>query len=951
MPRKLVVLAFIIFGLSVLVIPTLGTSPAGSFLTNSLQICSCGVAVALCFLARRRGHGLSRPFWLLVGCSMAAWGVANLGWMYYENWLHAPTPRFSIVRVLFDVQGVFYAIALFLDKDKDSSDFNPETLLDAVQIAIIFFSVFFGLYYVQLLQGSHPQANELVLTWIFVATNLTLTVIAGIQAATAQTKRIRSLYGGLALFLFVYTLGSGLAESPQANLQSQTGSWYDLGWSFPFLVGAIWAGRWKESEELATTAAFTKKTVFRLATKNVMLALAPLIVLVLVSQLGSEWRLTGLTLMSVSIICYATRLGLTEYRQLQTASIARRNTLAMDSAINGMAILDAEGNYIYVNAAYAKMLGYPNAEMLIGKPWHEMSDPQEVSPVRTDIRQSMKEQGKWFGPITVHHNDGTAVPMEVALTLLPDGGTICVSRDITERRKAERALEETEVKYRTLVEQVAAVSYIAEIGVHGEWLYVSPQVEGIFGYTPDEWLSNSGQWTRFVPLEDHPTIQAAEEACATAQRFQAEYRVTRKDGRIIWVSDTAVVVPGSGKHPLMEGIILDITDRKTLENQLQQARRMEAVGRLAGGVAHDFNNLLTIIKGYIELALNRCQDQPELRGDIQHIEEASDRAVNLVRQLLAFGRKQVLKPKVLDLNDIVLNLDKLLRRLMSANIEMKTNVGKNIGAIKADPGQIEQVIMNLVVNARDAMPDGGCLLIETSNAELDASYFRDPVAIRPGAYVLLAVTDTGVGMSPDTVTHIFEPFYTTKESGRGTGLGLSTVYGIVKQSGGYIWANSELGKGSTFKVYLPRVDEPAELSSATGTAEHAVRKGRETILLVEDEPDLRELARMVLVGRGYSVIEAKNPKDADLQAASRGGQIHLLLTDVMMPGISGRELAKQITSRHPHIRVLFMSGYTNNVIAEDGTLEEGISFLQKPFTPQVLVEKVREALDRRVSTK
>jgi len=951
MPRKLVALAFIIVGLSILIIPILGTSPAGSFLTNSLQICSCGVAVALCFLARRRGRGLSRPFWLLVGCSMAAWGVANLGWMYYENWLHAPTPRFSLVRVLFDVQGVFYAIALFLDKEKDSSNFDPETLLDAVQIAIIFFSVFFGLYYVQLLQGAHPQANELVLTWIFVATNLTLTVIAGIQAVAAQTRRIRSLYGGLALFLLVYTLGSGLAESPQANLQSQTGSWYDLGWSIPFLVGAIWAARWKEPEELAPSLAFPKKTIVRLATKNIMLALAPLIVLALVSQLGSEWRLTGLALMSISIICYATRLGLTEYRQWQTADIARRNTLAMDSAMNGMAILDADAKYIFINAAYARMLGYSNPEGLIGKRWGEISDPQDISPVRAEIRNSLKQHGKWFGSITVHHDDGTVVPMEVAITLLPDGGTICVTRDITERRRAERALVETEVKYRTLVEQVAAVSYIAEVGVHGEWLYVSPQVETIFGYTPDEWLVDSGQWTRFVPPEDHPTIFAAEEACITAQRFQAEYRITRKDGKVIWVSDTAVVVPGSGKHPLMEGIILDITDRKLLENQLQQARRMEAVGRLAGGVAHDFNNLLTIIKGYIELALNRCQDQPELRSDIQHIEEASDRAVALVRQLLAFGRKQVLKPKVLDVNTIVLNLDKLVRRLMSANIEMKTNVGKSLGAIKADPGQIEQVIMNLVVNARDAMPDGGRLLIETSNVDLDASYFRDPVAIKPGAYVLLVVSDTGVGMSADTVAHIFEPFYTTKESGRGTGLGLSTVYGIVKQSGGYIWANSELGKGSTFKVYLPRVDEQAEAPSATRTAQPADRKGRETILLVEDEPELRELARMVLTGRGYSVIEAGNPDDAERHAQNHGSNIQLLLTDVVMPGIGGRELARRITSRHPNIRVLYMSGYTNNVIAEDGMLEAGLSFLQKPFTPQHLVQKVRETLDRGVSAK
>jgi PAS domain S-box-containing protein len=947
MPRKLVVLAFIIVGLSIAVIPALGTSPAGSFLTNALQICSCGVAVALCLGARQRGRGLSRPFWLLVACSMAAWAAANLGWMYYENWLHAPTPRFSIVRILFDVQGVFYAIALFLDKEKDSPNFDLETLLDSVQIAIIFFSVFFGLYYVQLLQGSHPLANELVLTWIFVAINLILTAIAALQAAIARTRRIRTLYGGLAIFLLAYTIGSGIAESPQANVESLTGTWYDLGWSFPFLLGAIWAARWKEPEEPAPVAAFPKKTLARLAAKNVMLALAPLIVLTLVAQLGSEWRLTSLTLMGISIICYATRLGLSEYRQLQAADIARRNTLAMDSAINGMAILDAQARYIYANAAYARMMGYPSPEALIGKAWDEISNPEDVTPVRNDLRHNLKQHGKWFGPISVHHSDGTLVPMEVAITLLPDGGTICVTRDLTERREAERAREETEVKYRMLVEQVAAVSYIAELGIHGEWLYVSPQVEAILGYTTDQWLADPSIWIQSVPAEDHPIVHAAEDACLLAGRFQAEYRITRKDGKVIWVSDNAVLVPGSDKHPLMEGIILDITDRKLLENQLQQARRMEAVGRLAGGVAHDFNNLLTIIKGYIELALNRCLDQPELRSDIQHIEEASDRAVTLVRQLLAFGRKQLLKPKVLDLNGIVLNLDHLLRRLMSANIEMKTIAGKDTGSIKADPGQIEQVIMNLVVNARDAMPDGGRLLIETSNVELDASY-RDTVAIRPGAYVLLTVSDTGVGMSADTVAHIFEPFYTTKESGRGTGLGLSTVYGIVKQSGGYIWANSEPGKGSTFKVYLPRVDEPAEVSSSIEIPAPVARKGRETILLVEDQPEVRELARIVLADRGYSVIDAQNPEDAERHAGSNGGQIHLLLTDVMMPGISGRELAKRITSRHPHIRVLYMSGYTNNVIAEDGMLEAGLSFLQKPFTPQTLVQKVRETLDRRV---
>jgi CheY-like chemotaxis protein len=378
---------------------------------------------------------------------------------------------------------------------------------------------------------------------------------------------------------------------------------------------------------------------------------------------------------------------------------------------------------------------------------------------------------------------------------------------------------------------------------------------------------------------------------------------------------------------------------------------MEAVGRLAGGIAHDFNNLLTIIKGYVEMATNRRGAPAELRRDLQHIGDASERAGTLVRQLLAFSRKQVLKPKILDLNSIVLNLDKLLRRLLAETVEMKTVAGKDVGAVKADPSQIEQVIMNLVVNARDAMPKGGRILIETSNVELDDSYTQDHAAVRPGRYVMLAVTDTGVGMSSDTVAHIFEPFYTTKESGSGTGLGLSTVYGIVKQSGGYIWVYSEPGKGTAFKVYLPRVEERVEVSSTAQTPAQAARDGKETILLVEDEPAVRELTRMVLSKRGYSVIEALNPADAERLADNHGAEIHLLLTDVVMPGMSGHELAKRLTARHRNLRVLYMSGYTYNVIAEDGTLEEGLSFLQKPFTPQVLAQKVRETLDRPVPVK
>src|SRR5260370_34315023 len=401
----------------------------------------------------------------------------------------------------------------------------------------------------------------------------------------------------------------------------------------------------------------------------------------------------------------------------------------------------------------------------------------------------------------------------MGVTWMPGGGRICVSHDISQRISAQRERAETEIKYRTLVEQVAAISYIAELGTYGQWLYVSPQVESILGYTADEWLSSSKNWINHVHPDDHLIVNAAEESCQRGLPFQAEYRITRKDGAVIWVSDSAVVVRGSDSHPVMEGLIVDITERKLLEDQLQQARKIEAVGRLAGGVAHDFNNLLTIIKGYLELALLRCLDRPELHSDIRHIEEAADRAVTLVRQLLAFSRKQVLRPKVLDLNTIVMNLDQLLCRLMPQSIDMKTFVSKQVRPIKSHPGPAHQVIMNLVVNARDALPNGGPILIETSNVDLGIAYTRDHPVVVPRPSVLLSGSYTGIGISAETVAHIFEPFYTTKESGRGTGLGLSTVYGIVKQSGGYVWVYSELGKGTTFKGSLPRVTDAVQTRS------------------------------------------------------------------------------------------------------------------------------------------
>jgi signal transduction histidine kinase len=389
-------------------------------------------------------------------------------------------------------------------------------------------------------------------------------------------------------------------------------------------------------------------------------------------------------------------------------------------------------------------------------------------------------------------------------------------------------------------------------------------------------------------------------------------------------------------------------EKTNIEQQLRQAHKMEAIGKLAGGVAHDFNNLVTIISGYSDMLLSRIGPENSTRRELEQIKKAGDRAHSLTRQLLAFSRRQMLQPKVLDLNAVVTNLEPMLQRLIGENIELVIELKPGLGQVKADPGQIEQVIMNLAINARDAMPQGGKLLLETDNVELDEAYARRHIPTQPGSYVRLAVSDTGCGMDAATQSRIFEPFFTTKEQGKGTGLGLSTVYGIVKQSGGYIWVYSERGQGATFKIYLPRVLAPAD-SVQPVTHWSSLPQGKETVLLVEDEPEVRWLVRDMLQHLGYTVLEARHGIEAQVLSIQHQGPIHLLITDVVMPQMSGREIAEQLRFEHPETKVLYMSGYTDDAVVRHGVLAAEIAFLQKPFTPEALARKVREVLDGQTS--
>jgi signal transduction histidine kinase len=397
-------------------------------------------------------------------------------------------------------------------------------------------------------------------------------------------------------------------------------------------------------------------------------------------------------------------------------------------------------------------------------------------------------------------------------------------------------------------------------------------------------------------------------------------------------------------RPRFAYVVSDVTERKRLEAQFRQAQKMEAVGVLAGGVAHDFNNLITVIDGYCNLLLNELpQDDPK-RGDVEQIKGAGRRAASLTSQLLAFSRKQLLQPRILDLGEVVAETSKILRRLIGGDVDLVTATQPGLGLVKADPGQIEQIIMNLAVNARDAMPHGGKLTIETAHVDLDEDYVRKHAAGTPGPYVMLAVSDNGTGMDKETQSRIFEPFFSTKGSGKGTGLGLSTVYGIVKQSNGFIWVYSELGRGTTFKIYLPRVEGEAD-ELADHAKDEARLGGVETVLIVEDDPSMRALTARVLCEQGYTTLEASNGREALRIAGEYGGTIHLVLTDVVMPEMSGKALVSQIATPRPFPKVLFVSGYPNNALIHNGVLDDNVSFLEKPFTADALRRKVREVLD------
>jgi two-component system cell cycle sensor histidine kinase/response regulator CckA len=608
-----------------------------------------------------------------------------------------------------------------------------------------------------------------------------------------------------------------------------------------------------------------------------------------------------------------------------------------------------DGRLLDVNPTMARMFGFDSPAQMLASVT-DISTQIYVDPKRKEEFDALMRKHSMVRhfEMQVYRMDGSKIWLWTNARAVYEGDTLSryegTFEDITDRKLIEDELHQVQQEYRDIVEN--AIAGISQSTPEGRYITANPALAKMLGYdSPQELLEMTTDISQQVyvdPLRREILNEAIRQK-GFVTNFESQ--AFRKDGSKMWISANVRAVYQDDKVIRYEAVSDDVTERKQLEVQLLQAQKMEAVGQLAGGVAHDFNNALGVITGYSDLLQNILPADGTSHGYAVEIAKAGRRAAALTRQLLAFSRKQVIQPVVIDLNMATNELEKMLRRLIGENIEITFKRKAGLGLVKMDPSQVEQILMNLAVNSRDAMPDGGKLRIETANVELDESWARQNVYTAAGSYVMLSVTDSGCGIDKETQLHIFEPFFTTKRPGKGTGLGLSTVYGIVKQNAGYVIVNSKLEKGTTFKIYLPRLSDTASLPlPQPPRMPERLSHGAQTVLLVEDEDPLRSLTRTCLESNGYSVIDASDAAMAIHLAKKHNGQIHLLLTDIVMPGMSGRELAKRLIGVHPETRVLYMSGYANAVVGQDSVLDDHTALLEKPFTLQTLLIKVYQSL-------
>ena len=909
------------------------------------------IAAVMCWLASRGVGPFGRRVWRLVSLSALLSFIGQSLYTYNYDYLHAPLGTLWPSDFLVFFWIVPAMMTLFLSARDSNSGLRWLRACDFVQVCTLVLAVELSQIYVPSRWQASGQSMQLRAFYAGVLFYGLLALSFLVRGLLSDNRTEKAFFLRMGGFLVLHGIVLNLTLKAQASGHYQQGTWIDFLWTSSYCVLILLPGFWNEHEDPPGLQPRSNRLEL-LALFSPLLI--PAIVFPLVLSIAQEQFYWSIALVLVSFVAASGRLFVVQKQLLVSSREVEKNLALLRGITEGTTdaifVKDLSGRYLMINSAGARILGRAVNDVL-GKDDSQLFDPEVGATIMQRDRDVVA-----FGNTQTYEEFGTAAGLTRLYSATkgpfrdPSGqviGLLGICRDITDRKRAEEEIRQSQQKLRIHLEHtpLAVVEWDMDFRV-AAW---NSSAERIFGYSRQEAI---GQHASFIVPAQYR--QHVEQVWQSLVRQHGGTRSTNdnvtKDRRIIsceWYNTP--LVDDSGRVLGIASLVQDVTERVALEERLRQSQKMEAVGRLAGGVAHDFNNLLTVILGYSQILADGVPPGSRLAESTAQIKSAADRAAGITRQLLAFSRKQVLSPRVINLNDIMLNLDSLLRRLIGEDIEVLTVPAGDLGSVKADPGQIEQVIMNLALNARDAMPQGGKLMLETSNASLDQNYAREHQPIESGRYVLLAVSDTGLGMTEETQARIFEPFYTTKEVGKGTGLGLSMVYGIVKQSGGYIWVYSEPDRGTTFKIYLPRVDQPAEIGNSEKRPA-GVQRGTETILLVEDDSQLRQLSSSVLAHCGYNVLVAANPEEGLAICKANHRDIRLLVTDVVMPRMNGRQLAEQIVQVSPKVRVLYISGYTNNAIVHYGVLDPGLWFLPKPFTLSALVAKVREVLDAAEST-
>ena len=917
-----------------------GSGTAAGLMSNLIQLLLDGIVVAAALRAASRSSTFVQRVWFLVAAAMGVHGVGQALATYcdYVGTWPLFAPWWSDEFLFFWVTPL--VVAVVADPLEPRRRLPVAAMLDFLQVFLLGLAWHFSVFG-DAIAWAKDGPGMAMLNWeIRLGRDLFVLGCLVARALFSELVSSRNLFRRLALFFGTFALADIVYLYCEAELSIRFGTGMDLVWSLPRWLLILAAATWVQAGEDSQRIVHRRRNLIL----HLMSLVVPLLILLITSHRVDASPFL-LSLLGASITCAGARVLLTQYRQSEALRALTRSRNLLSAVIEGTSqaiyLKDLNGRFLLINSALTRLLGRSRSEIMASRdqdilppsllPYSQEADRRVRTTLQTCTEEAVLERGVEKRTLL-----STKAPyLDASGTI---AGILGIAVDVTPLKETQAELQRWKERCESALRASRHVMY--ELEPRSGKITIDPTFDRFLGYRPEELPMRASQWRRMVHEDDRGgCYEMIGRAVRSGEPFRCEYRVRGSDGKFYHVVEHGQVFPGQDGRPFrIIGFVEDVTEQRVAAERLKHAQRLESLGTLAAGVAHDFNNLLTVINGYSELLLNPVHG-PGVQEAAQSIHHASERAAGLVRQLLAFSRQQHLSPRLVDLNQSVTGVYKMLRRLIPENVEIRMELEKEIGSVKADPGQLEQIILNLAVNARDAMPSGGALTIATYEAKIFDVGDR-ALGIPPGEYVVLSVEDTGIGIPPEVQARIFEPFFTTKEPGRGTGLGLATVHGIVTQSGGQVRVSSEAMRGSTFQIYLPKVaGRPAQDVPAMPIM---LRHGGEHILLVEDDPNVRRLVASALRNAGFEVTGVEDPRLALNLVKER--RVDLLISDLVLPGMNGRELSRKIIERSPGTRVVFITGHIDHPVV-DQVIADRATLLQKPFGSGRLLDSVRRTLD------